>query len=94
MTSSKHRIGMASVSFRNLTPREILEVSRAAGLDVIEWGSDVHAPATDIPTLENIAALQKEYGITCSSYGSYFKIGVTPTSELADFSLTYLIRLR
>ncbi|MBO7304366.1 MAG: sugar phosphate isomerase/epimerase [Clostridia bacterium] len=85
MTNSNHRIGMASVSFRNLTPREILEVSRAAGLDVIEWGSDVHAPATDIPTLENIAALQSEYGITCSSYGSYFKIGATPMAELADY---------
>jgi sugar phosphate isomerase/epimerase len=35
--------------------------------------------------LSEIAALQKEYGISCSSYGTYFQLGETPIDELEDY---------
>ena len=80
-----YRLGLVSVSFRKHTPQEILQAVREAGLTCIEWGSDVHAPCRDIARLGEIAGLQKEYGIACSSYGTYFRLGHTPLAELTDY---------
>lgn len=75
-------IGLCSVSFRKHTPAEILEEMKKAGLTRIEWGSDVHAPADHTEALLSLRRLQEEYGVTCSSYGTYFKVGVHPAEEL------------
>ena len=80
-----YQLGLVSVSFRNLTPRQIVEAAVNANLKWIEWGSDVHAPCGDIARLEEIAALQKEFGVACSSYGTYFRIGVNSEEELCDY---------
>ena len=80
-----YTLGLVSVSFRDRTPKEILQAMKNAGLCVIEWGSDIHAPCTDTTRLAEIAALQKEYGITCCSYGTYFKFGKTPLEELESY---------
>ena len=85
MKKEKYSLGLVSVSFRQHTPKEILAAVREAGLSFIEWGSDVHAPTDDRKRLEDIAAMQKEYGITCSSYGTYFRLGQTPVSELDSY---------
>lgn len=91
--------GLCSVSFRNNSPEEILRAMKDAGLRYVEWGSDVHAPCTDTENLRYIATLQKNYGIICSSYGTYFRIGETDTEELygyiraAEILGTKLIRL-
>lgn len=85
MKDNRYNLGLVSVSFRKHSPSEILEAVKAAGLSCIEWGSDVHAPCRDIERIREIAALQKEYGIYCSSYGTYFRLGETPTDELADY---------
>ena len=82
---SEYTLGLVSISFRKHTPEEILAAVKSAGLTCIEWGSDVHAPCKDTDRLQKIAALQKEYGITCSSYGTYFRLGVTPLEELPDY---------
>ena len=39
-----YQIGLVSVSFRGLSPEEIIRIAKDAGLSRIEWGSDVHAP--------------------------------------------------
>ena len=80
-----YQTGLVSVSFRSLSPREVIEAAANANLKWIEWGSDVHAPCNNISRLEEIAALQKEFGIACSSYGTYFRIGVNPVEELHDY---------
>lgn len=80
-----HQTGLVSISFRSLTPKQIIESAKAAGLNWIEWGSDVHAPCTDIPRLEEIVKLQEDANIRCSSYGTYFRIGVTPAEELPGY---------
>ena len=82
---SEYQLGLVSVSFRKHTPKEIIQAARAAGLSCIEWGSDIHAPCRDIARLSEIVRLQQEYGVTCSSYGTYFRLGVTPTAELPDY---------
>jgi sugar phosphate isomerase/epimerase len=78
-------LGLVSVSFRDRTPEEILKAMQPAGLSCIEWGSDVHAPCTDVARLREIAALQEQYGITCCSYGTYFRLGQTSLAELEDY---------
>ena len=80
-----YNLGLVSVSFRKHSPEEIVKAVRSAGLTCIEWGSDIHAPCRDTDRLREIARLQEEYGITCSSYGTYFRLGVTPLSELPDY---------
>ena len=85
MLANKYNLGLVSISFRKHTPKEILEAMKEAGLTHIEWGSDVHAPYTDAERLSEIAQMQKEYGITCSSYGTYFRLGVTPIQELEGY---------
>ena len=81
----KFSIGLCSVSFRKSSPTEILEEMKKVGLDHIEWGSDIHAPADDEKSLLNLIKLQREYGVTSSSYGTYFKVGVHPAEELLPY---------
>lgn len=79
------KCGLCSVSFRGNTPEEILTAMAAAGLKYIEWGSDVHAPYTDTERLKAISELQRQHGIACSSYGTYFRIGHTDMAELPGY---------
>ena len=82
---ASYSLGLVSVSFRKHSPEEIVKAARAAGLSCIEWGSDIHAPCRDTAKLSEIVRLQQEYGVTCSSYGTYFRLGVTPLAELPDY---------
>ena len=74
-----YNLGLCSISFRKHTPEEILRAMKEAGLSVIEWGSDVHCPPEQA---EEIAELQEQYRVACCSYGTYFRLGVTPICEL------------
>lgn len=77
------KTGLVSVSFRHETPETIINEAKKAGLSCIEWGSDIHAPCDDIENLRKIALMQKNAGLYCSSYGTYFRLGVNDISELA-----------
>lgn len=83
--SAAYRLGLVSVSFRQHSPEDILKAMQEAKLTCIEWGSDIHAPCADTSALKRIAALQAQYGITCCSYGTYFRLGVTPVEALSDY---------
>ncbi len=77
--------GLVSISFRDIAPEIIIEKVKEAGLSCIEWGSDIHAPCDNKEALYNIARLQKESGTECSSYGTYFRLGVNNTDELQKY---------
>lgn len=79
------QLGLVSISFRKHTPEEILSAVKAAGLSCIEWGSDVHAPCTDLEKVAAVAQAQRAAGITCCSYGTYFKFGLNRPEELVDY---------
>ena len=76
------KLGLVSVSFRDQSPRQILEAMTDCGLFYIEWGSDVHVPPEKA---EEISLLQGEYAVECASYGTYFRLGVTPLEELPRY---------
>lgn len=80
-----YKLGLVSISFRKHSPEEIILAAKNAGLECIEWGSDVHAPYDDTEKLNKIVALQNEHGIYCSSYGTYFRLGVSETEELPKY---------
>ena len=79
------KTGLVSVSFRSLSPEEIIDLCVSSGLKYVEWGSDVHAPASDRARLCRIADLQKQSGIVCSSYGTYFRIGTDPVEKIEEY---------
>ena len=80
-----YKLGVASVSFRALSAEQVIDLATDAGLEVIEWGSDVHAPCKEIEKLDEIVKLQREKNIRCSSYGTYFRLGVHPVEELEEY---------
>lgn len=79
------KLGLVSISFRDIAPEKLIEAVKAEELSCIEWGSDVHAPCDNRENLYKIARLQKENGIYCSSYGTYFRLGVNNTDELQKY---------
>ena len=85
MKEIRYKTGLVSVSFRQHSPKEILEAAKNAGLSCIEWGSDIHAPSREADKIKEIAAMQRDYGIACSSYGTYFRLGETPIEELGSY---------
>ena len=79
------KTGVVSVSFRALSVDEVIKCTKEAGLRAIEWGSDVHAPYTDLERINYIAKAQADAGLYCSSYGTYFKLGEHDTEQLRGY---------
>ena len=73
--------GLVSVTFRQLTPRQILDVCNRAGLTAIEWGGDVHVPPSDEKNARQVARMSADAGVKICSYGSYYRAG-QPLPEL------------
>lgn len=82
------RPGLCSVTFRALTPEEIIALTAAAGLEVIEWGGDVHVPPGDVARAAQVAQATTDAGLAVASYGSYFRAGadepLTPILDSAE----------
>jgi len=78
-------MGLVSVSFRGLTPEQVASAAAEAGLAFVEWGSDVHAPWDDGEKLAEVYRAQKVYGLHCCSYGTYFRLTVTPMEDLPGY---------
>lgn len=77
--------GLVSISFRALSPEAVICSARNAGLKNIEWGSDVHAPQDQGKQLAEIVTLQERYGVSCCSYGTYFRLGVNDLEALPSY---------
>ena len=67
--------GMTSVTFRNKSVEDVVDISAKAGLSFIEWGADVHVKPGDFAAAETAVALMKKSGLYCSAYGSYYRVG-------------------
>lgn len=89
--------GVCSVTFRNKSPQEIIELTARAGLCAIEWGSDVHVREGDVENAKEIRKMTEAAGLLVSSYGSYFRLGsnrdFTPFLESAAALGTDEIRI-
>lgn len=70
------KLGLCSITFRDLSVSEIIKLVKEAKLDAIEWGSDVHVIPTDIENAKNVRKLMDENNLETSSYGSYYRVGI------------------
>jgi sugar phosphate isomerase/epimerase len=57
-----------------MEPKELVALVKQGGLDAIEWGSNVHVPAGDLKTADEVRQMTEQAGLGVSSYGSYWKI--------------------
>lgn len=84
LTTSGLVAGLVSVTFRDLSAAEVVDLATNAGLSAIEWGGDVHVPQGDVDTATKVGALCRESGLDVVSYGSYFRAGDTDQGEFSD----------
>ena len=68
-------LGLVSVTYRKLSPSDIIALAARAGLDCIEWGSDIHVPQTDLDNARRVGDMTRGAGLAVSSYGSYYRLG-------------------
>lgn len=67
--------GLVSITFRKLSPREILALVAKAGLNGIEWGGDIHVPHGNIELAGEVGRMTDDYGLKVAAYGSYYRVG-------------------
>lgn len=68
------KTGLVSVSFRSLSPEAVIELTKRAGLDSIEWGGDVHVPPHDLIHAKNVGEQTRAAGLEIACYGSYYRL--------------------
>ncbi len=79
------KTGLCSVTFRQLPPRTIVDLTVRVQLDEIEWGGDVHVPpSAPHAELRDVGRMTHDAGIGLSSYGSYHRI-MLPENGPNDF---------
>ena len=68
-------LGLCSVTFRERSAEEVIEIVKANNLEAIEWGGDVHVPPeTASSRVAEIVSQCRSAGIAIPSYGSYFNV--------------------
>lgn len=68
------KTGLVSISFRGLSPREIIALSQDCALEAIEWGGDVHVPCGDLDRASQVGAMTRDAGLAVACYGSYCRL--------------------
>jgi 3-dehydroshikimate dehydratase len=74
--------GLVSITFRKLSAEEVISLVTQAGLEGIEWGGDIHVPHGDVNRAKDVRARTADAGLSVSSYGSYYRVGVSEQDGL------------
>ena len=74
--------GLVSITFRALTPAQIVMLVRQAGLRGIEWGGDIHVPHGNAARAREVRELTQESGLVVAAYGSYYRAGQSEAAGL------------
>jgi len=69
--------GLCSISFRELKPREIVDIVCQAALEGIEWGGDVHVCPGDTACAREVRDMTEDAGLRVASYGSYYRVAAS-----------------
>ncbi|MCI8442783.1 MAG: sugar phosphate isomerase/epimerase [Provencibacterium sp.] len=75
--------GLVSVTFRELSPEEIIALAKEAGLEGIEWGGDIHVPAGEPDLARRVGEATRAAGLQVISYGSYYRLMAQEKPEQA-----------
>lgn len=68
--------GICSVGFAHLPWQKVLSHTVQAGLKGVEWGA-VHVPPGSVQIAREVGLRTRELGLVASSYGSYYRAGVS-----------------
>ena len=74
--------GLVSITFRALTPAQVVALVRSAGLRGIEWGGDIHVPHGNTARAREVRELTLEAGLTVAAYGSYYRAAQSEAAGL------------
>lgn len=78
--------GLVSVTFRPLSRSAVATLMKDCGLAAIEWGGDVHVPASDPEAIRDALRVSAEKKISIVSYGSYYCADVSTEESTATFA--------
>ena len=74
--------GICSVTLKPHSPQEVIAFALETQLKAIEWWGTGHVPHGDIATAVSVGKLTREAGLQVSSYGSYYRVGVSESDGL------------
>jgi 3-dehydroshikimate dehydratase len=67
--------GLASITFNQLSPAEVISLVSKAKLEAIEWGGKVHVPHGNLKIASEVKKMTWDGGLKICSYGSYYLVG-------------------
>ncbi|MBW7996835.1 MAG: sugar phosphate isomerase/epimerase [Candidatus Glassbacteria bacterium] len=69
------KLGLCSVTFREMSIKEVISVCSEHGLEGIEWGGDIHLkPGAPLEFVAGVKEKCRDAGLVTPSYGSYFDV--------------------
>ncbi len=66
--------GLTSISFRDKTVEEIIQLCASTQTACIEWGGDIHVPPGNYELAKRVGEMTRSAGIATPSYGSYYRV--------------------
>ena len=81
------KTGICSVTLAQCSPQELVETVQQAQLQGIEWWGKGHVPHGDLITAAQVRQLTINAGLEVSSYGSYYRVGVSEGDGLSFASV-------
>jgi len=82
-----NRVGLCSVTFRDLAPMLVIERANAAGVEAIEWAGERTVDHDEPERMAKIGEASRSSGIAASSYGSYVRAGTAGAREHFEIAL-------
>ena len=77
--------GLVSVTYRALTPAQIIPLAKEAGLRALEWGSDIHVPDGNSAVATTVGGMTRGASLHVLSYGTYYRAGTYGEDYLSVF---------
>lgn len=77
------KTGICSLTLSKFSVEAVVDTVKKAGLDAIEWWGKDHVPHGDIETAMRVKELTINAKLEVSSYGSYYRVGVSEQNGLS-----------
>lgn len=69
------KTGLVTVTFRKFDVPKICRTAKNAGLELLEWGGDIHVPPMNGDAIALAKSCSAEAGLVIDTYGSYYRCG-------------------
>jgi sugar phosphate isomerase/epimerase len=79
--------GICSATLAKNSVSEVIAIAKEAGLEGIEWWGNEHVPHGDTVVAAKVKALTQSAGLEVTSYGSYYRAGVSEADGVSFASV-------